>query len=77
MRMGASTFLTEAGLRFGEIAECFGQWQRRFGRTNIGLAQRLLVWPFRSETARKSLSQGEAVPTVNRLLRVTVGCFPS
>jgi hypothetical protein len=28
-------------------------------------------------TARKSLRQGEAVPTVNRLLRMTVGLFSS
>jgi len=57
MRMCASPFVTEAGWWFGEIAKCFGEWQRRFGHANIGLAQRLLVCPRRSEPARKSLRQ--------------------
>ena len=75
MRMWANPCVTEAEWRFGESAQYFGEWQSRFGRANIGLAQRLLVCPRRGETARKTLRQGKAVPTVNRLLRVTVGCF--
>jgi hypothetical protein len=36
-------FVTEAGLLFGEIAQCFGEWKCRFGHANIGSAQSLLV----------------------------------
>jgi hypothetical protein len=32
----ASPFVTEAGLPFGEIAQCFGEWQLCFGRANVG-----------------------------------------
>jgi len=36
-------FVTEVAFLFGEIAQCFGEWKRHFGRAEIVPAQSLSV----------------------------------
>ena len=49
----------------------FGERLRCFGRANIGPAQSF--WCDYERVSPKVFAPGEAVPTVNRLLRMTVG----